>query len=267
MDTVKICVAGITGRMGREIAISCGKKSHLQLSNATISENTTDVRSVGEIIGEPGFEMQPVTLSHLDPSSFNIMIDFTTIESTLVNLRFCQKHRKSMVIGTTGFSDEQRAKIAEVAKDIPIVFAPNTSRGIQLFIELLEKLTPLIGEEADIEILEAHHKHKKDAPSGTALKLGETIANSLNQELLDISSFTRHGICENGRDKKIGFSVVRAGDIAGEHSVMFALPGECLEIKHTAGSRQTFAEGAVAAADWLYGKKAGLYTMKEVLSA
>ncbi|PCH95013.1 MAG: 4-hydroxy-tetrahydrodipicolinate reductase [Gammaproteobacteria bacterium] len=146
-----------------------------------------------------------------------------------------------------------------------MVLAANTSRGIQLCVEMLEKLTRAIGDEADIEIIEAHHRNKKDAPSGTALKLGDTVAKALGAELNDIASFQRNGISESGRDKKIGFSVIRAGDIVGEHTVMFSLPGERIEIKHIATSRQTFSEGALAAAKWVKDQKPGLYSMKDVL--
>tara|TARA_R110002110_G_C13465969_1_gene719116 strand:+ start:8082 stop:8744 length:663 start_codon:yes stop_codon:yes gene_type:complete len=200
-----------------------------------------------------------------DSNQFDVMIDFTAPEATLSHLETCQQAGKAIVIGTTGFTTEQLDKIKNYSQDIPIVLAANTSRGIQLCVEMLEKLTHAVGEEADIEIIEAHHRHKKDAPSGTALKLGDAVAKSLGAELQDIASFERHGISETGRDKKIGFSVIRAGDIVGEHTTLFTLPGERIEIKHIATSRKTFAEGALAAAKWLKNQKPGLYSMKDVL--
>jgi len=238
-DNIAVLITGQTGRMGKEIAHS------VSLSNEFIAVNSTPDDSL----------------------VFDVMIDFTAPEATLSHLKTCQQLNKPIVIGTTGFTDEQLAQIESYSKDIPIVLAANTSRGVQLCVEMLEKLTQAVGDEADIEIIEAHHRNKKDAPSGTALKLGETVAKKLGAELNDIASFERHGISESGRDKKIGFSVIRAGDIVGEHTVIFSLPGERIEIKHIATSRQTFSEGALAAAKWIKGQKPGLYSMQDVLGA
>jgi 4-hydroxy-tetrahydrodipicolinate reductase len=170
-----------------------------------------------------------------------------------------------MVIGTTGFSDDQLQAINDAASSMPIVFAPNMSVGVNLSLKLLDMAARVIGEDADIEIVEAHHRHKVDAPSGTALKMGEVVANALGRDLSECAVYGREGI-EEPRDRQtIGFSTIRGGDVVGEHTVSFFMEGERVEITHKASSRLTFANGAVRAASWLEGQSAGLYSMQDVL--
>ena len=196
---------------------------------------------------------------------FDVLIDFTRPEATLEYLAICQNSGKAMVIGTTGFSDDQLQEINNAAKNMAIVFAPNMSIGVNLSLKLLDMAARVIGEEADIEIVEAHHRHKVDAPSGTALKMGEVVANALGRDLSECAVYGREGI-EEPRDRNtIGFSTIRGGDVVGEHTVSFFMEGERVEITHKASSRLTFANGAVRAAGWLEGQSAGLYSMQDVL--
>jgi len=170
------------------------------------------------------------------------------------------------VIGTTGFSDEQKQKIADCSEDIAVVFAPNMSVGVNLTFKLLEIAAKVLGEEVDIEIIEAHHRHKVDAPSGTALRMGEVIAKTLDRDLKECAVYGREGNTGERKPRTIGFETIRAGDIVGEHTVMFAGLGERVEITHKASSRMTFAKGAVRAAVWMVSQSSGLFDMQDVLS-
>ena len=197
--------------------------------------------------------------------AFDVLVDFTRPEATLEYLSICRKTGKGMVIGTTGFSNDGLLAISQAAKEIPIVFAPNMSVGVNLSLKLLEMAAKVIGDDADIEIVEVHHRHKVDAPSGTALKMGEVVANALGRDLSTCALYGREGI-EEPRDRQtIGFSTVRGGDVVGDHTVSFFMEGERVEITHKASSRMTFANGAVRAAAWLSGQPSGLYSMQDVL--
>jgi len=196
---------------------------------------------------------------------FDVLIDFTHPTVTLKNLAFCRKHGKAMIIGTTGFSVEEKQLLAEAGKDIPIVFAANFSVGVNLCLKLLDTAARVLGDDVDIEITEAHHRHKVDAPSGTAVRMGEVIADALGRDLKKVAVYGREGQT-GARDREtIGFATVRAGDIVGDHTVLFAADGERVEITHKASSRMTFAKGAVRAALWLDGREPGLYDMQDVL--
>jgi 4-hydroxy-tetrahydrodipicolinate reductase len=196
---------------------------------------------------------------------FDVLIDFTRPEVSLEYVALCQQAGKKIVLGTTGFSDTQKAVITEAAKHIAIVMAPNMSVGVNLSLKLLEMAAKVMGDYTDIEIIEAHHRHKVDAPSGTALRMGEVVAKTLGRDLKDCAVYGREGITGERDRKTIGFATIRAGDVVGEHTVMFADEGERVEITHKASSRMTFANGAVRAADWLKAKDAGLYDMQDVL--
>jgi len=196
---------------------------------------------------------------------FDVLIEFTRPEATLNALSVCQSAGKAMVIGTTGFSDDALKAIDQASSDIPIVFAPNMSVGVNLTLKLLETTAKVIGADSNIEIVEAHHRHKVDAPSGTALKMGEVIANALGRDLSECAVYGREGT-EEPRDRKtIGFSSIRGGDVVGEHSVTFFMEGERVEITHKASSRMTYANGAVKACQWLTNQENGLYSMQDVL--
>jgi 4-hydroxy-tetrahydrodipicolinate reductase len=193
------------------------------------------------------------------------LIDFTRPDVSMDFIEQCRRAGKKVVIGTTGYSDEQKAAINKAAEDIAIVLAPNFSVGVNLSLKLLEMAAKVMGDYTDIEIIEAHHRHKVDAPSGTALRMGEVIADTLGRDLKDCAIYGREGNTGERDRNTIGFSTIRAGDIVGEHTVMFADDGERLEITHKASSRMTFANGAVRAAVWLANKETGLYDMQDVL--
>ncbi len=240
---MRIAVTGSTGRMGQTIIKAIKQNNSVELG--AILDKGDDLKNV--------------------LAQFDVLIDFTSPQATLSYLEVCQDSGKSMVIGTTGFNDDELQSINNVAQNIPIVFAPNMSVGINLSLKLLEMIALVIGEKSDIEIVEAHHRHKIDAPSGTALKMGEVVANALGRDLSKCAVYGREGI-DKPRDRKtIGFSTIRGGDVVGEHTVSFFMEGERVELTHKASSRLTFANGAVRAACWLENKGAGLYSMQDVL--
>ena len=198
-------------------------------------------------------------------NDFDILIDFTRPDISMDYIEICRKANKKVIIGTTGYSEEQKTKIAEIAKEIAIVLAPNMSVGVNLSLKLLEMTAKVMGDHTDIEIIEAHHRHKIDAPSGTALRMGEVVAKTLGRNLETCAIYGREGNTGERNPNTIGFSTIRAGDIVGEHTVMFADEGERLEITHKATSRMTFANGAVRAALWIRCKNNGLFDMQDVL--
>ena len=195
----------------------------------------------------------------------DVLIDFTRPEGTLQHLALCRKHGVNMVIGTTGFSAEQKQAIAEAGQDIGVVFAPNMSVGVNLTFKLLEIAAKVLNEGYDIEVIEAHHRHKVDAPSGTALRMGEVVADALGRDLSECAVYGREGVTGERQPSTIGFATVRGGDIVGDHTVMFAGIGERVEITHKASSRMTFAQGALRAARFLVISPAGQYDMQDVL--
>lgn len=239
----KIAINGSNGRMGQ--ALIEAVKLNPNVSQGSILNRGDDIKRVLK--------------------DFDVLIDFTRPEATLNALSICQSAGKAMVIGTTGFSDDALKVIDEASSDIPIVFAPNMSVGVNLTLNLLETTTKVIGADSNIEILEAHHRHKVDAPSGTALKMGEVIANALGRDLSECAVYGRKGT-EEPRDRQtIGFSSIRGGDVVGEHTVTFFMEGERVEITHKASSRMTYANGAVKACQWLTNQENGLYSMQDVL--
>ena len=239
----RIAVVGASGRMGQTIIEVINQNDKVNLGAAL----------------DKGDDLNAI----LD--QFDVLIDFTRPEATLEYLNTCVTAGKSMVIGTTGFDNKGLEVINNAAQQIPVVFAPNMSVGVNLSLKLLDMAARVIGEDADIEIVETHHRHKVDAPSGTALKMGEVVANALGRDLASCAVYGREGI-EEPRDRQtIGFSTIRGGDVVGEHTVSFFMEGERVEITHKASSRLTFANGAVRAAGWLEGQSAGLYSMQDVL--
>ena len=198
-------------------------------------------------------------------SNFEVLIDFSRPEASLNALAVCKGAGKAMVIGTTGFTDSELELIGQASKEIPIVFAPNMSVGVNLTLKILETSAKVIGPDSSIEIIEAHHRYKVDSPSGTALKMGEVIANSLGRDLSECAVYGREGIEEPRDMNTIGFSSIRGGDVVGEHTVAFFMDGERVEITHKASSRMIYANGAVRAANWLSDKSSGLYSMQDVL--
>jgi 4-hydroxy-tetrahydrodipicolinate reductase len=196
---------------------------------------------------------------------FDVLIDFSRPEASLNAISICKNSGKAMVIGTTGFSDEELEVINQAATQIPIVFAPNMSVGVNLTLKLLETSAKVIGHDSSIEVIETHHRYKVDSPSGTALKMGEVVANALGRDLADCAIYGREGIDEPRDLNTIGFSSIRGGDVVGDHTVTFFMDGERVEITHKASSRMIYANGAVRAANWLHEKPSGLYSMQDVL--
>ena len=264
----RIAVMGAAGRMGKILVEAVQQRAPLTgLTAAVVRPGSTLIGvDAGELasLGRIGVPLS----GHIEAvaEEFDVLIDFTLPEVMLKNLAFCRKAGKAMVIGTTGLDAAQKQLLVEAGKDIPIVFAANFSVGVNLSLKLLDMAARVLGDEADIEIIEAHHRHKIDAPSGTALRMGEVGANALGRDLQEVAVDGREGQT-GARDRKtIGFATVRAGDVVGDHTVLFAAEGERLEITHKASSRMTFAKGAVRAALWLDGREPGLYDMQDVLA-
>lgn len=263
---INIAVIGAAGRMGRALINACHQSENCQLSAAIErSGNSLLGSDAGDIAGIGALGITLVDNLAAVADQFDVLIDFSSPESTLDNLAFCIANNKAIVIGTTGFSDEQKNHISDAAKRINVMFAPNMSVGVNLCFKLLDIAARVLGDDVDIEIIEAHHRHKVDAPSGTALHMGEVVADALGRNLEECAVYGREGISGERDRKTIGFETIRAGDIVGDHTVMFAAEGERVEITHKASSRMTFANGAVRAAIWLQEQEAGLYDMQDVL--
>jgi 4-hydroxy-tetrahydrodipicolinate reductase len=265
---LKVAIVGAAGRMGRTLVEAVSQNSNtMRVSVATV---LADDPALGVDIGllAIGAAIGIKTVAELAPdqSDFDVLIDFTSPEATMSHLAYCQANNKAMVIGTTGLSSDQQHAIQTAAANIPIIVAPNMSVGVNLCLKLLEQAARVLGDEVDIEITEAHHRYKKDAPSGTALKMGAVIADTLDRDLEECAVYGREGISTERDRKTIGFTTIRAGDIVGDHTVTFAGLGERVEITHKASSRMTFASGAVRAAKWIGNKESGLYSMQDVLA-
>lgn len=261
-----IAVTGAAGRMGRNLIESCTENSNSQLGAAIEHESSPFLGlDAGEMAGVGTLDVTVVSQLAEVSDNFHTLIDFTRPEVTLNNLKFCVANGKNIIIGTTGFNDQQKQQIREAAKSIAVVFAPNMSVGVNLCFKLLDIAARVLGDNVDIEVIEAHHRHKIDAPSGTALRMGEVVADALGRNLDDCAVYGRQGVTGERERKTIGFETIRAGDIVGDHTVLFADIGERVEITHKASSRMTFANGAIRAALWLQDKNNGLYDMQDVL--
>ncbi len=265
--SIKIGVTGAAGRMGRTlieaIALTEGK---LALAAAIEQPGSSLVGAdAGELSGQGRNGVTVVDSLAEVAADIDVLIDFTVVQATLDNVAVCREHGVAMVIGTTGFTAEQQAKIDEAATVIPICKASNFSTGVNLCFKLLDMAARVLGDDVDIEVYEAHHRHKVDAPSGTALSMGQVVADALGRDLSKVAVYGREGQTGARERDTIGFATVRAGDIVGDHTVMFAADGERVEITHKASSRMSFARGAVRAAGWLPAQAAGLYDMRDVL--
>ncbi|MDP2902786.1 MAG: 4-hydroxy-tetrahydrodipicolinate reductase [Methylovulum sp.] len=263
---IRIAVAGASGRMGLNL-IKATVLADKAIFAAAISRPESDAlgKDAGELAGVSALGINVVSDLSSVIDQFDVLIDFTRPDTSMVLIEQCRKAGRKLVIGTTGYSDVQKNTIAKASEDIAIVLAPNMSVGVNLSLKLLEMTAKVMGGYTDIEIVEAHHRHKVDAPSGTALRMGEVIADVLGRNLKDCAVYGREGHTGERDRKTIGFSTIRAGDIIGEHTVMFADEGEIVEITHKATSRMTFANGAVRAAIWIQDKANGLYDMQDVL--
>jgi 4-hydroxy-tetrahydrodipicolinate reductase len=262
--TVNVAIAGAGGRMGRMLIEAALGADDIRIAAAFDRAGSPDIgRDCAEFLGrKTGIAIGD------DPARVRdaqVLIDFTRPEGTLEHLKHCTAHGVAMVIGTTGFDDAGKAAIRAAAQAIPIVFAPNMSVGVNATLKLLEVAARILGSGYDIEIIEAHHRHKVDAPSGTALKMGEVIAAALGTRLDEVAVYAREGITGERRPGTIGFAAIRGGDIVGDHTVLFAGVGERIEITHRSASRMTYALGALRAARFLAGKSQGLFDMHDVL--
>lgn len=261
-----IAVAGAGGRMGRNLIVACDDAKDCILTASTERPDSSLVGSdAGELAGLGRKLDVAISSSLATAAGFDVLVDFTHPTITNQHLDFCLQNNRKLVIGTTGVDAALEARIRDAAKSIAIVYAPNMSVGVNLCLKLLQTAASVLGDDVDIEVIEAHHRHKVDAPSGTALKMGQVVADTLGRDLDKCAVYGREGQTGERDRQTIGFETIRAGDIVGEHTVMFAAMGERVEITHKASSRMTFARGAIRAASWLSDKKNGLYDMVDVL--
>lgn len=262
---LNVVIAGSSGRMGHALLEGVFTDTELKLHAALDHATSTAIgRDAGELVGAPcGVNIASDVTTALPGA--DVLVDFTRPEAGMEYLAACRKSGTKLVIGTTGFSPEQKQAIQNASKDIAIVFAPNMSVGVTLLINLVQAAAKVLAEGYDIEVIEAHHRHKVDAPSGTALRLGEAAAAALGRNLSECAVYGREGVTGERDPSTIGFATVRGGDVVGDHTVLFAGIGERVELTHKASSRATFALGALRAAKFLATKPSGLYDMQDVL--
>jgi 4-hydroxy-tetrahydrodipicolinate reductase len=262
---IKIAVCGAAGRMGQRIIVAV-REAGCQLSGALerpghplVGQDAGLLASCGELGVKISDDLNAVV------DSCDVLIDFTTPKVSLKNLEVCGLKKKAIVIGSTGFSAEERALAAELARDVPCVLAPNMSVGVNVCFKVLADIAKILGDDFDVEIVEAHHKMKKDSPSGTAVRMGEVVAQALGRDYGKVANYHREGICGERTKVEIGMQTVRGGDIVGEHTVYFIGMGERIELTHRAHTRDMFSRGSVRAATWVVGQQPGLYDMQDVL--
>ena len=265
MDRIRYAIAGSSGRMGRTLIEAVQQDPDAQLAAALEHVSSPFLgRDAGELVGTPcGVKIS----ADLDAALAGVdcLIDFTRPEGTLQHLEACKRHKVALVIGTTGFSAQGKATIEAAAREIPIVFAPNMAVGVNAVFRLLDVAARILSEGYDIEVIEAHHRHKVDAPSGTALRMGEVVASALGRDLAECAVYGREGHTGERPATQIGFSTIRGGDIVGDHTVLFAGGGERIEITHKSASRMPYAQGALRAGRYMRGHKFGLFDMQDVL--
>lgn len=264
---ISIAVSGAGGRMGQAIIRMITETRSTELSGALEREESPLVgKDAGEValIGKLGVKIKDSAEKAFKGA--DVIIDFTSPEATLAHLEWAASNKAAFVMGTTGLSHHQRDEVKELAKKSRVVMAPNMSVGINLLLKLVDKAASVLGNDYDVEIIESHHRHKKDAPSGTAIRIAEVAAAALKRDLDKVAVYERKGIIGERRPEEIGIQTIRAGDIVGDHTIIFAAPGERVELTHKAQSRDTFASGAVRAAVWIMEMEDGLYDMQDVLS-
>lgn len=265
MSALVLGIAGSGGRMGRALVEAIAGAPDLRLGLALEQADSPFIgRDPGDWLGTPlGLAITSDVQAGLERCA--VLIDFTRPQATLEHLAACVRHKRGMVIGTTGFSAAEKAQIEEASQEIPIVCAPNMSMGVTVALALLERATQWLPDDYDLEITEAHHRHKVDAPSGTTLRMGEVVAKARGWNLPEVAVYGRQGTTGPRPSRTIGFATVRGGDVVGDHTVSFMGEGERLEITHRASNRATFAQGAVRAARFVADQAAGLYDMRAVL--
>lgn len=260
----RVAIQGASGRMGRNLVAACLDHPSLECSAAIVPAGDAAVGSdAGVLAGRDAISL--ALGATVDTSAFDVAVDFSRPEGTLALARACHQAGRPLVIGTTGFTPEQRAELGALARDIPVVLAPNTGIGVNVVVGLVEQAARAVGTDYDVEIIEAHHRHKVDAPSGTALRLGEAAADARGQDFDAHAVYTRHGHTGEREQGTIGFATVRGGEIVGEHTVVLAGEAERIEITHRAQSRSVFAQGAMRAVAWIVEQTPGLYDMQDVL--
>jgi len=263
--TQKIVITGGTGRMGRALVEALAATDGMRLHAAL---DRPDVPGIGQEAGASSGIVTGVTISSDVDGALrgaDVLIDFTRPAATMAHAEACARHGVKLVVGTTGFAEDQKARLAELSKSVAMVMAPNMSVGVNVLLKLIDLAARTLGDEFDVEVIEAHHRHKVDAPSGTALRMGEVLAGALGRSLATDAVYGREGVTGERNPRTIGFATVRGGDIVGDHTVLFAGIGERVELTHKASSRATFAQGALRAARFLAAKPSGLYDMQDVL--
>ncbi|MBP8898187.1 MAG: 4-hydroxy-tetrahydrodipicolinate reductase [Sulfuritalea sp.] len=265
MEKIQYAIAGSSGRMGRTLIEAVQQDPGATLAAALEHVSSPFLgRDAGELVGAPcGVKI----VADLDAALANadVLIDFTRPEGTLQHIEACKRHKVGMVIGTTGFTADGKAAIAEAARTIPIVCAPNMAVGVNAVFRLLDVAARILSQGYDIEVIEAHHRHKVDAPSGTALRMGEVVAGALGRDLSECAVYGREGHTGERPASQIGFATIRGGDIVGDHTVLFAGGGERIEITHKSASRMPYAQGALRAGRFMSGREHGLFDMQDVL--
>ncbi len=263
---MKVAIVGAAGRMGARLIQAVQESKNLQLSGATERPGHPQIGSDAGVlagVGELGVQISDDLTAAMQDA--DVLIDFTFPEVTLKNMEICATLGKMIVSGSTGFTPEQKKQAEQYSQQIPVVLAPNMSVGVNACFKLLKEAANILGDDFDVEIVELHHNKKKDSPSGTAVRMGEVVADTLGRDYNQVAAYHREGMCGARTQDEIGMQTVRGGDIVGEHTVYFIGMGERIEISHRAMSRDMFARGAVRACQWLKDKDSGLYDMQDVL--
>ena len=263
---IKVAVVGVCGCMGMSIASLAGADEDIELVGATeVPGHVSIGRDLGDFIEGAGPGVSVSDSIEVAARAADVIIDFTVPEATLAHAEYSVRNEKSMVIGTTGFTSEQREKLLRLLERIPCVFSPNMSVGVNVLFEISRQMASHLGESYDAEIFETHHRGKADSPSGTAIALAEAVAAGLGSELKDVARYERHGRIGARKKGEIGVQTLRGGDVVGDHTVMFLGDGERVELTHKATSRENFSSGALRAAKWIPGRPPGVYAMRDVL--
>ncbi len=264
---MRVAITGASGRMGRNLIDAVNQTEGLTVAAAIERPESSLIGAdAGELAGVGYLGVSVVNSVESVVNEFDVLIDFTVPVATIHNLDVCIEHDKKIVIGTTGFDQAGLDSIDRAAESIAVLFAANYSVGVNLCLKLLKQAAEVLNDDYDVEVIEGHHRHKVDAPSGTALRMGEVVADALGRDLKTCAVYGREGITGARDPNTIGFATIRAGDIVGDHTVLFATEGERVEITHKASSRMTFAKGAARACDWLMKKEKGLFDMQDVLN-
>lgn len=265
--TTRVAVTGAAGRMGKMLIETIAQSEGVSLAGAVERPGSSLIGAdSGELAGIGSNSIKVVGSLQEIVNDFDVLVDFTAPAVTLINAKLCAENGKKIVVGTTGFSQEEKSELSAHQSKTALCVAANYSTGLNVSLKLIELAAKSFGDDADIEIIEAHHRHKVDAPSGTALAMGDVVADALNRDLKKVAVYGREGQTGARERETIGFATIRGGDVAGDHTVMFLADGERVEITHKASNRMVFARGAVRAAQWLSQQANGLYSMQDVLN-